>query len=148
MDNAAELFSVDPDLGKLGAVSYMGVPLNDYDGSVLGLLAVLDKRPLPEDPRALALFRIFAGRAGAELQRLRAEAEIREREEKMSQWRRDSPERQTTQQSRLLDCLRGPNLDRSVRRRLNSRSRDAPSSIRVRDAGPVTAGERFPSKLD
>jgi PAS domain S-box-containing protein len=62
----------------------MGVPLLDVDGSVLGHLAVLDRRPMPADPRAEALFSIFAARATAEVQRLRAEAAVREREEKVA----------------------------------------------------------------
>lgn len=57
----------------------MGVPLLDIDGQVLGHLAVFDTRPMPEEPRAQTLFRIFAARAAAELQRLRAETEVRER---------------------------------------------------------------------
>ena len=40
---------------------------------------------MPEDPKALALFRIFAARAAAELQRLRVEAEVRKREEELKQ---------------------------------------------------------------
>jgi PAS domain S-box-containing protein len=78
------LYPRDPDLEKFGAVSYMGFPLTGLDGEILGHLAVLDTRPMPEEPRALALFRIFASRAAVELQRLRAEAEVREREEKLS----------------------------------------------------------------
>jgi PAS domain-containing protein len=39
---------------------------------------------MPAEPRAEALIRIFAARATAELQRLRAEAEVREREEKLT----------------------------------------------------------------
>jgi PAS domain S-box-containing protein len=39
---------------------------------------------MPAEPRAVALFRIFAARATAELRRLRAEAQVREREEKLS----------------------------------------------------------------
>jgi PAS domain S-box-containing protein len=38
---------------------------------------------MPEAPRVLATFRIFATRAAAELQRLHREVEIREREEKL-----------------------------------------------------------------
>ena len=60
----------------------MGVPLMDLDGKILGNLAVLDSRPMPEEPGVLALFRIFAARAAAELQRLRAESEVRQSEEK------------------------------------------------------------------
>jgi PAS domain S-box-containing protein len=39
---------------------------------------------MPAEPRAEALIRIFAARATAELQRLRAEAEVRAREEKLT----------------------------------------------------------------
>jgi PAS domain-containing protein len=61
----------------------MGVPLEDVDGTILGHLAVLDTRPMPEQPRLLTLFRIFAARAAAELRRLRAESRVRERQEKL-----------------------------------------------------------------
>ena len=83
-DNVMALFPDDPDLERMDAVSYMGVPLTDLDGRVLGHLAVLDTEPMPEDPKVLALFRIFAARAAAEMQRLGAESELREREEKLS----------------------------------------------------------------
>jgi PAS domain S-box-containing protein len=83
-DNVMALYPADPDLPKVGAVSYMGVPLLDLDGKILGHLAVLDTRPMLDEPRNLALFQIFAARAAAELQRLRVEAEVREREEKLA----------------------------------------------------------------
>jgi PAS domain S-box-containing protein len=82
-DRVVDLYPNDPDLGPMGAVSYMGVPLLDLDGQILGHLAVLDTRPMPEEPRLQALFRIFAARAAAELQRLRAEQRLQEREEKL-----------------------------------------------------------------
>jgi PAS domain S-box-containing protein len=82
-DRVMELYPNDPDLGPLGAVSYMGVPLLDLDGRILGHVAVLDTRPMPQQPRLLALFRIFAARAAAELQRLRAEQQLRAREERL-----------------------------------------------------------------
>ncbi|MCC6862530.1 MAG: sigma 54-interacting transcriptional regulator [Bryobacterales bacterium] len=83
-ENIAPLFPKDTDLAKQGAVGYIGAPLLDVDGSVLGLLGALDTRPMPMRPRLEALFRIFAARAAAELQRQRAEQRIREREEKLS----------------------------------------------------------------
>jgi len=83
-DNVVALYPNDPELKRLGAVSYMGVPLLDADRRILGNLAVLDTRPMPAEPRALAVFQIFADRAAAELRRLRAEAEVRERDEKLS----------------------------------------------------------------
>jgi GAF domain-containing protein len=83
-DNVLDLYPEDDPGREAGAVSYMGVPLLDVDGSVLGHLAVLDRRPMPTEPRAAALFRIFAARATAEVQRLRAESQVLEREEKLA----------------------------------------------------------------
>ena len=83
-DNVVTLYPDDPDLKAAGAVSYIGVPLKDIDGRVLGHLAVLDRKPMPEEPHSLALFHIFAARAAAELQRIRAEREVKEREQKLS----------------------------------------------------------------
>lgn len=67
-----------------GAVSYLGMPLLDVDGRILGHLAVIDTRPMPEEPRVQTVFRIFAARAGAELQRLRAEKEVRQGRDKLT----------------------------------------------------------------
>jgi PAS domain S-box-containing protein len=75
-----DLYPLERDLKRMGAVSYMGVPLLDLDGSVLGHLAVMDRREMPPVPQNVTLFEIFAGRAAAELRRLRAEREVRERE--------------------------------------------------------------------
>jgi PAS domain S-box-containing protein len=82
-DNLLELYPDDPDIKDVGAVSYMGMPLKDTDGRVLGHLAVIDRRPIPEEPRVLALFNIFGARATAEMRRLRAEKQVLEREEKL-----------------------------------------------------------------
>ena len=83
-DRVIELYPQDPDLKPLGAVSYLGVPLLDTDERILGHLAVLHTEPLPEDPRVIAIFNIFAGRAAAELRRLRRDRDLREREQKLS----------------------------------------------------------------
>lgn len=83
-DRLLELYPNDPDVTASGAVSYLGVPLLDTDGSILGHLAVIDRRSIPEEPRIHAVFRIFAARAAAELQRLKAEVAVREREEKVN----------------------------------------------------------------
>lgn len=64
------------------AVSYLGAPLTDPSGKVIGNLAVLDTKPLPDDSRTKTIFQIFASRASAELQRLKAEQELRRSEEK------------------------------------------------------------------
>ena len=83
-NDVTQLFPNDPDLAAFNAVSYVGVPLHNEDGSVLGHLAILDSRPMPADPRIVIFVRIFAVRAAAEHRRLRAEAETRDREEKLN----------------------------------------------------------------
>lgn len=82
-DRILEIFPHDEDLKGSDIVSYMGVPLQDMDGQILGHMAVIDRRPIPEEPRVHAIFQIFAARAAAELRRVRAEAAVREREEKV-----------------------------------------------------------------
>jgi len=82
-DNLLNLFPIDPDITGLKAASYMGLPLTDSSGIILGHLAVMDLQPMPADPRVESIFRIFASRAAAELQRLQAEAATREREQKL-----------------------------------------------------------------
>ena len=82
-DHLKDHYPDNHDIKTIGVRSYMGVPLLDLDGKILGHLAVLDKRPMPEEPRALVLFQIFAARAAAELRRLRAEKQVRDREEKL-----------------------------------------------------------------
>ncbi len=71
------------DFPKEGIVSYLGYPFVDVDGRILGHISVLDKDPIPEDVRVFNVFRIFANRGTAEMQRLRAEKKILEREDKL-----------------------------------------------------------------
>jgi formate hydrogenlyase transcriptional activator len=49
----------------------------------MGHLAVMDTKPMREDPRVLSVFNIFGARAGAELERLRMEAALRSSEENL-----------------------------------------------------------------
>ena len=72
-----KLFPDDKGLVELGAQSYCGVPMFDTSGQVIGHLVVLDDKPMPEDPRATSVLRIFAARAAAELERLDAEEGLR-----------------------------------------------------------------------
>jgi GAF domain-containing protein len=83
-DRVLELYPAQKDLQQVGAVSYMGVPLLDLDGTVLGHLAVLDRVPMPAREENIALFEIFAERAAAELRRLRVERAVREREAQLA----------------------------------------------------------------
>jgi len=71
------LFPEDRDLVDLAAQSYFGMPVLDSSGQVAGHLAVLDDKPFSEAGRAAPVLRAFAARAGAELERLKAEERLR-----------------------------------------------------------------------
>ena len=79
-----DLFPDDSDLVKLNAVSFVGVPFMKPDGKVLGHLAAVDTKPMKLNPELESAFKIFAARAGAEFNRLRAESKIRESEQRLS----------------------------------------------------------------
>jgi PAS domain S-box-containing protein len=71
-----DLFPLDKGLADWEAESYLGVPMLDREGRVIGHIAILDDKPMDRDPHAIDLVKIFAARAAAELKRQRAEAEL------------------------------------------------------------------------
>ncbi|HKO31836.1 MAG TPA: GAF domain-containing protein, partial [Nitrospiraceae bacterium] len=71
------------DLAKLGVESYLAIPVSDRSGKVMGHLAVMDTKPMHDDPRVLSVFKIFGVRAGAELERERMDAQIKVNEERL-----------------------------------------------------------------
>ncbi|MBI1349205.1 PAS domain S-box protein [bacterium] len=71
--------------------SYLGVPLMAANGESLGHLAVFDKQPLLEEPRLLSIFRIFASRAAAELDRVRMEQQWKASEERFRDLFEEAP---------------------------------------------------------
>jgi PAS domain S-box-containing protein len=79
-----ELYPDERDILALNAASYLGVPLLDIEGRVMGHLAVLDTQPMHAKPRMISLFEIFAARATAEHRRLKMERQLRESEEQLS----------------------------------------------------------------
>jgi PAS domain S-box-containing protein len=79
-----DLYPGEPHLADWNAVSYLGVPLLDTHGEVMGHLSVLDNKPLAANPRLISLFEIFAARATAEQRRYREELEVRAREEQLN----------------------------------------------------------------
>ena len=84
-------FPTDQLLVDLSVESYLGVPLLDAQGVTLGHLAVFDSRPMSAEPKRLYTFRIFAARAAAELERLRAEKLHRESEQRLRDLYEEAP---------------------------------------------------------
>ncbi len=80
-----EMFPRHPELKEIGIESYFGVPLVSESGKeMMGHLAVFHDQPMVKEFRGMALLRIFAARARAELERKRAEQALRNSEERLS----------------------------------------------------------------
>ena len=74
-------FPEDPFLQKMNVESYMGTPLFDSKMNPLGLIAILHSESLPNEDMARSLLKIFAVRASAELERLKAEQALHQAKE-------------------------------------------------------------------
>jgi predicted ATPase/GAF domain-containing protein len=76
-EGVQQRFPEDRDLVGLGAESYLAVPIVEAAGRLIGHLAVLDIKRMNVDEQAISVLQTFAGRAGAEMQRLQAETDLR-----------------------------------------------------------------------
>lgn len=72
-----QLFPRDRPLAEVGAESYIGIPLSNSTGQVLGLIAALSRQPLANIELMQEVLTIFAVRASSELERQQAEAELK-----------------------------------------------------------------------
>ncbi|MBE9110934.1 response regulator [Nodosilinea sp. LEGE 07298] len=70
---AQALYPTDRELQRLEAASFLGIPLVDRAGRVIGHLAVIDDKPMVANPTREMILRIFAARAAAELERQQVE---------------------------------------------------------------------------
>ncbi|TFH88724.1 bifunctional diguanylate cyclase/phosphodiesterase [Billgrantia azerbaijanica] len=84
-DDVCARFPDDPLLREMGVVSYMGVPMRSPQGELLGLVAILDDKPLDLPDYAAEVLRIAAAQAGAEFARHAAERERRSSDHRIEQ---------------------------------------------------------------
>ena len=73
-DHVRELFPQDIDLVNLQAESYIGEPIVDNNGMVIGLIVLIGRRKLESSVLVASMMRTLAGRAGIELSRRRMES--------------------------------------------------------------------------
>jgi signal transduction histidine kinase/ActR/RegA family two-component response regulator len=76
-DGVADRYPHDEGLRRLHAASYVGTALLASTGEALGVVNAIHDGPLDEVVRPEGVLQVFAARAGAELERLRAEREMR-----------------------------------------------------------------------
>ena len=74
------LYPDDKLLCELGVEGYMGIPLLDSSGNAMGVLVVLTCKPMPVAGHRKSVFKAFATRAAAELERVRAHKRLKETE--------------------------------------------------------------------
>jgi PAS domain S-box-containing protein len=90
-DHVAEQFPQDEALARQGLASYVGAPLRDDAGAVIGLLTVMDTKPLTNPDLARSLVQVFAERASGELARERAGEALAASQQKFSALFHSSP---------------------------------------------------------
>jgi PAS domain S-box-containing protein len=71
-------------LQDIGAESYMGVPLINSNGQVLGLICVISHEPLQRIELMLEVLKIFAACASVELERQYAEKELQRQKQELT----------------------------------------------------------------
>ncbi len=77
-NNVQQEFPQDTLLAELNIESYIGSPLFDSAGSVLGLIVVMHRQQLSKPDLAVSVLQTFASRAAAELERKQAQQKIQE----------------------------------------------------------------------
>lgn len=77
------LFPEDQLLVDMNAQSYIGTPLYSSKGAPIGLIVVLDSKPLKHTEHVTEILQIFAARAAAELERSQADAKFRNAQQKL-----------------------------------------------------------------
>jgi formate hydrogenlyase transcriptional activator len=78
VERVQQLFPGNKALASLGVESYLGVPALSSAGRIVGHLVVLDDKPIEKAPLWISVLNTFAARAGAELERERAEDRLSE----------------------------------------------------------------------
>jgi HAMP domain-containing protein len=74
------LFPKDRGLVQIEAQSYLGIPLMDASGNLLGHLAVLDDQPMGDEFWKKSILEVFAARAASEMERQQSEEALQKSE--------------------------------------------------------------------
>ncbi len=83
-DSIQQKFPKDELLVQMGIESYAGTPVFDSDSRVIGILVVLDGKPLEKLPLVSSLLQFFAMRVSAELERMRSDRDLADMTAKLS----------------------------------------------------------------
>src|SRR5262249_16113970 len=101
-ERVQELFPRCGALKDLNAVSYMGVPLFDSSGQLLGNLCIIENKHLVAEQRARSVLEMFSVRAAGEIERNRGDDSLRQSDEELK--------RALTEVERLKERLEAENV--------------------------------------
>lgn len=76
--NISKLYPNDALLVDMGIEGYLGAPLNDSKGEVMGIIVALYQTPIVDKDAPLTLFQLFSGRIAGEFERIDKEMELKE----------------------------------------------------------------------
>ncbi|MEA3187636.1 MAG: hypothetical protein QOD99_1466, partial [Chthoniobacter sp.] len=79
-----EAFPKDSVLKELGAQSFLAMPLTDHKRRIVGLMGVIDTKPMENMQIAESTLQIFAARAAAEIERKRFEEDLNAEKERLA----------------------------------------------------------------
>jgi len=82
--NVRRLFPKDKLLVDMDVESYIGTRLFDSTGQVIGILVILDSKPMENIDYIQEILAIFAARASAEMERLKSEQKLAKAEQRLS----------------------------------------------------------------
>lgn len=81
--NATKIYPEDTELAELGVESYFGTPIYYSNGKPLGLLVVMDKKPMEDSSSSAYILNIFASRIGAEMEWAETQSSLAAKDRKL-----------------------------------------------------------------
>jgi PAS domain S-box-containing protein len=103
------LFPWELESVAMDAQSYLGIALRDAGGQAIGNLWILDRKTIHEPQRAENLMRVFASRAAAELERIRATQALEQLNQQLEQKVAERTAALQTSEERWQLALKGAN---------------------------------------
>ena len=81
--NLQEMFPGDQLIAGMGIESFIGAPIYNSHEKPMGMLVLMDDKPMQEKPNSRYILSIFASRAGAELERIHTEELLRQQTQEL-----------------------------------------------------------------